>query len=144
MAELRLEIVTAEQVVYSEDIDVLVAPGIDGELTILPSHAPLLTMLNPGEIRVVKGGEETFMAVSGGFLEVLGNKATILADTAEDAEEIDIDRAEAALQRAQESIASAPADMDLQRALSSMRRSQARLSVARRRRRRRDGVAGGG
>ena len=144
MAKLRLEIVTAERVVYSEDIDILVAPGIDGELGILPSHAPLLTMLNPGEIRVVKDGEEIYMAVSGGFLEVLGNKATILADTAEDAEEIDIERAEAALKRAQESVASAPADMDMQRALTSMRRSQARLSVARRRRRRRDGMAGGG
>ena len=144
MAELRLEIVTAERVVYSEDIDVLVAPGIDGELGILPSHAPLLTMLKPGEIRVVKDGEESYMAVSGGFLEILGNKATILADTAEEADEIDLDRAEAALQRAQESVASAPADTDLQQALASMRRSQARLTVARRRRRRRDGMAGGG
>ena len=145
MAQLRLEIVTAERIVYSEDIDLFVAPGIEGELGILPSHAPLLTMLKPGELRVVKDGEESYMAVSGGFLEVLGNKVTILADTAEDAGEIDIERAEAALKRAQESIASAPADMDLQSALTSMRRSQARLSVARRRsRRRRDGMAGGG
>ena len=140
MAELLLEIVTAERVVYSEEIDILVAPGVDGELGILPSHAPLLTMLNPGELRVVKNGEESFMAVSGGFLEVLGDKATILADTAEDVEDIDIDRAEAALQRAQERIAAAPAEMDLQRALASVRRSQARLTVARRRRRRRDVV----
>ncbi|MDP6454786.1 MAG: F0F1 ATP synthase subunit epsilon [SAR202 cluster bacterium] len=140
MAELLLEIVTAERVVYSEEIDILVAPGVDGELGILPSHAPLLTMLKPGELRVVKNGEESFMAVSGGFLEVLGDKATILADTAEDVEDIDIDRAEAALQRAQERIAAAPAEMDLQRALASVRRSQARLTVARRRRRRRDVV----
>lgn len=141
MAGLRLEIVTAERVVYSQDIDVLVAPGIDGELGILPNHSPLLTMLKPGEMRVVKDGEDDFMAVSGGFLEVLGNKATILADTAENAEEIDLDRAEAALRRAEERIASAPADMDLEAALASMRRSQARLTVARRRRRRRDGAA---
>ena len=140
MSELILEIVTAERVVYSEQIDILVAPGIDGELGILPSHTPLLTVLNPGELRVVKDGEETFMAVSGGFLEILGDKATILADTAEDADEIDIDRAEAALQRAQERVASAPADMDLERALASVRRSQARVAVARRRRRRRDVV----
>jgi len=141
MAELRLEIVTAEQVVYSEEIDILVAPGIDGELGILPSHAPLLTVLKPGEIRVTKDGVDTYIVVSGGFLEVLGTKATILADTAEDADDIDIDRAEAALQRAQERVEAAPAAMDLQRALESMRRSQARVTVARRRRRRRDGVA---
>ena len=136
MSELILEIVTAERVVYSEKIDILVAPGIDGELGILPSHAPLLTVLKPGELRVVKDGAETFMAVSGGFLEILGYKATILADTAEDADEIDIARAEAALQRAQERVASAPADMDLERAMASVRRSQARVAVARRRRRR--------
>ena len=141
MAELRLEIVTAERVVYSEEIDILVAPGIDGELGILPSHAPLLTVLKPGEIRVTKDGEDTYMVVSGGFLEVLGTKATILADTAEDADEIDIDRAETALKRAQERVEAAPADMDLQRALASVSRSQARVTVARRRRRRRDGVA---
>jgi F-type H+-transporting ATPase subunit epsilon len=141
MAELRLEIVTAERVVYSEEIDILVAPGIDGELGILPSHVPLLTVLKPGEIRVTKDGVDTYMVVSGGFLEVLGTKATILADTAEDADDIDIDRAEAALQRAQERVEAAPAEMDLQRALASVRRSQARVTVARRRRRRRDGVA---
>lgn len=136
MADMRLEIVTAERVVYSEDVSVLVAPGADGELGILPSHAPLLTTLEPGEIRVTKDGEDTYMVVSGGFLEVIGNRVTILADTAERADEIDLERAEAAMQRAQERIASRPADADLERALASMRRSSARLSVARRRRRR--------
>ncbi len=136
MAEMKLEIVTAERVVYSEDVSVLVAPGSDGELGVLPGHAPLLTTLAPGEIKVTKDGEESFMVVSGGFLEVLGNKVTILANTAEHAEEIDEDRAEAALQRAQERVASAESDMDLERALASMRRSAARLGVARRRRRR--------
>ena len=136
MAEMKLEIVTAERVVYSEDVSVLVAPGSDGELGVLPGHAPLLTTLAPGEIKVTKDGEESFMVVSGGFLEVLGNKVTILANTAEHADEIDEDRAEAALQRAQERVASAESDMDLERALASMRRSAARLGVARRRRRR--------
>jgi len=134
MATIRLEIVTAERVVYSEDIDVLVAPGIDGDLAILPHHTPLLTILSPGEIRVVKNGEGSLMAVSGGFLEVLGNKITILADTAEREEEIDVHRAEEALKRAEERIATVPADRDLEVALASMRRSQARLRVARRRR----------
>ena len=139
MPDMILEIVTAEQVVYSEDIDILVAPGSDGELGILPRHAPLLTTLDPGEIRVTRNGEETYMFVSGGFLEVLGNKVTILANAAEQADDIDVERAEVALQRAQERVASAPADMDLERALASMRRSAARLGVARRHRRPRRG-----
>ena len=141
MATMRLEIVTAERVVYSEDVNILVAPGIDGELGILPRHAPLLTALKPGEIRVVTDGEESYIAVSGGFMEVLGNKVTILADTAEHAGEIDLQRAEVALERAQERAASSASDMDLERAMASVRRSQARLKVARRRRVRRDGGA---
>ena len=136
MATLRLEIVTAERLVHSEDVDIVVAPGIVGELAVLPHHAPLLTVLNPGEIRVVKDGEETFMAVSGGFMEVMGTKVTILADTAERAEEIDLQRAEEALELAKEQVASAASDMDLERALASIRRSQARMRVARRRGRR--------
>ncbi|MYC08431.1 MAG: F0F1 ATP synthase subunit epsilon [Chloroflexi bacterium] len=137
MATMRLEIVTAERRVYSEDVDMLVAPGIDGQLGILPNHAPLLTALQPGEIRVDKDGEESYMAVSGGFLEVLANRVTILADTAERAEEIDIERAEAAVRRAQERIAGRASDRDMQRAVMSLRRSQARLIAARRRRPRR-------
>ena len=139
MATMRLEIVTAERSVYSEDVNVLVAPGIDGELGILPRHAPLLTALMPGEIRVVKDGEESYISVSGGFMEVLGNKVIILADTAEHAEEINIERAEDALRKTQERIASKSSDVDLERAMISARRSQARLKVARRRRRRREG-----
>ena len=138
MADMRLEIVTAERVVYSDDVSILVAPGIDGELGILPSHAPLLTVLQPGEIRVVKDGEDSFIAVSGGFLEVLDNKVTILADTAENVEEIDEERAQAALQKAQEIVAAAPAENDLASALASIRRSQARINVSTRRRRRRE------
>ena len=138
MASMRLEIVTVERLVYSEEIEVLVAPGIDGELGILPSHAPLLTELKPGEIRVVKDGEDTYMAVSGGFMEVLGNKITILADTAEHIEEIDIERAEEALKNAEERVSARTSDMDMERGLASMRRSQVRLRVARRRRPRAD------
>ena len=134
MAMMRLEIVTAERVVYSEDVSLLVAPGIDGELGILPRHAPLLTLLRPGEIRVVKDDEESLMAVSGGFLEVIGNKVTILADTAERVDEIDVQRAEEALQRARDRVAAGSTEMDLERAIASMRRSQARLKAARRRR----------
>ncbi len=132
----QLDIVSAERQISSDQVEVLVAPGVDGEMAILPSHAPLLTVLQPGEIRVVKNGEDTFIVVSGGFMEVMSEKVTILADTAERLDEIDIERAEAALKNAQERIAAAPADMDLQRALASMRRSQARIKVARRRRNR--------
>ena len=139
MAPMRLEIVTAERLIYSEEVDILVAPGEDGELAILPSHAPLLTGLRPGEIRVVMGGEDSYIAVSGGFLEVMANKVTILADTAEQADEIDEQRAEEALRRAEEQIATRPADMNLEQALASIRRSRARLNVAVRRRRRREG-----
>ena len=138
MAPMLLEIVTAESLVYSEEIDVLVAPGTDGELGILPRHAPLLTALKPGEIRVVKDGEDTYMAVSGGFMEVIGNKITILADTAERVDDIDVERAEEALKLAQERVEARASDMDLERALSSIRKSQARLKVARRRRPRAD------
>jgi len=138
MATMRLEIATAERVVYSEDVEILVAPGLDGQLGILPNHAPLLTALQPGEIRVVREGEESYMAVSGGFLEVMANRVTILADTAERAEEIDTERAEEAIRRAQERIETGVSAMDLQRALASIRRSQARLLAARRRRPRRN------
>ena len=135
MPTLQLDIVTAERLVSSEEVDVVVAPGIMGELAVLPRHAPLLTVLRPGELRVVRDGEGSYIAVSGGFMEVLGNRVTILADTAERADEIDMQRAEEALKLAQERVASADSDMDLQRALASVRRSQARMKVGRRRRR---------
>ncbi len=136
MAPMRLEIITAEREVYSDDVDVLVAPGSEGELGILPHHAPLMTALQPGEIRVRKDGEEVFMAVSSGFLEVMDNKVTILADTAERSDEIDEARVQEALKRAEERIQMHSSDMDLERAVASLRRSQARLKVVQRRRNR--------
>ena len=143
MATLLFEIVTAERLVSSEEVSVVVAPGVDGELAVLPRHAPLLTALRPGEIRVVKDGEESYIAVSGGFMEVMGNKVTILADTAERAEEIDLQRSEEALKRAQERVAASATEADLERAMAEMRRSQARLKVGGRRRRRTRGAAQG-
>ena len=92
MATFTLTIVTAESQVFSEEVDSLVAPGIDGQLGILPSHAPLMTQLQPGEMTVRSGGNENVLAVTGGFMEVLNNKVTILADTAEMDEEIDLDQ----------------------------------------------------
>ena len=131
---MQLDIVTAERLLYSEEVDGVVAPGAAGVLGILPGHAPLLTTLAPGELLIDQGGEREAVAVSGGFLEVLRNKVTILADTAEQADEIDVERAEAALSRAEERVASAGSEMDLDRALRALRRSRARIAVARRRR----------
>ena len=104
MSSIRLDIVTAERVVFSEDVDVVVAPGVEGQLGILPHHAPLMTTLQPGELRVKKGGEEFSLAISGGFLEVRPDRVIVLADTAERAEEIDVARAEEAKRRAEESL----------------------------------------
>ncbi len=121
---------------YSEEVEGVVAPGAAGVLGILPGHAPLLTTLAPGELLISKDGERSAIAVSGGFLEVLRNQVVVLADTAEQAEEIDVERAEAALKRAQERVESADSEMDLHRALMALRRSRARIAVARRRGRR--------
>ena len=131
---MLLEIITAENRIYGDDVDLVVAPGIDGQLGVLPHHAPLMTMLQPGEILIRKDGDDTFLVVTGGFMEVIGNKVTILADACERFEEIDEARAQAAVQRAQERVASQESDIQLERALSAMRRAQVRLNVVRRRR----------
>ena len=145
MATMKLEIITAEQVVYSDDVEALVAPGTEGELGILPHHAALMTMLQPGELMVRKDGDETFLAVTGGFLEVMENRVSILADAAERSEDIDEERAQAAVRSAEERIAMRSADVDLEQAVSQLRRATVRLSVARRRRRRsRQGMAAPG
>jgi F-type H+-transporting ATPase subunit epsilon len=130
MPKIRFEIVTAERVVYSEDVDVVVAPGLQGQLAILPHHAPLMTMLQPGELMVRKGAEEQSMFVSGGFLEVRGDKVVVLADAAERADEIDTARAEAAKRRAEEGIAQYPAPVDHARTQAALLRSLMRLKVA--------------
>jgi F-type H+-transporting ATPase subunit epsilon len=135
MAPMKLEIITAERRVYSEDVDLVVAPGIEGQLGILPRHAPLMTALQPGELLIRKDGQDTFLAVSGGFMEVLGNQVTILADAAERSEEIDEQRAQQAVELARERIANREEDIELEEALRSLRRAQVRLNVVRRRRR---------
>lgn len=131
---MRLDIITAEKIVYSDEVSSVVAPGSAGQLGILPNHAPLLTSLKPGELKVLKEGEESNIAVSGGFLEVLQNVVTILADTAERAEDIDFERAEAAMKRAQDKVNSSDSDMDLEKAIQALKRSQARVYVSKRKR----------
>jgi len=140
MSSIKLDIVTAERVVFSEDVDMVVAPGVEGTLGILPHHAPLMTMLQPGELRVKKGGDEVSLVVSGGFLEVRPDRVIILADTAERAEEIDIARAEAAKRRAQQRLIKPTPDIDMARAEAALARSLARLKVVEKRRRRRPEV----
>ena len=131
---MLLEITTAERQVFGEEVDMVIAPGVDGQLGILPRHAPLMTMLQPGELTIRKGGADTFFAVSGGFMEVLGDRVIILADACEHSDEISEERAQEAMRRAQERIAGRPAEMQLERALTSLRRAQARLDTVRRRR----------
>ena len=134
---IRLDIVTAERLVYSDEVDIVVAPGVEGELAILPSHAPLMTTLAPGELLLRREGEETSLAVSGGFLEVRPDRVTVLADSAERAEEIDASRAEEAKRRAEERLLGRQlGETDLARAEAALRRSLIRLRVAEKRRRR--------
>lgn len=136
MAKLKVEIITAERVVLRDDeVDMVVAPGIEGQLGILPHHVPLLTTLQPGELRLKKDNEEISLAVTGGFLEVQPDRVVILADAAERAEEIDIARAETAKRRAEERLAHRTAEVDLARADASLARSLIRLKIAEKRRR---------
>jgi F-type H+-transporting ATPase subunit epsilon len=136
MAKLTVEIVTGERVVYTEDdVDMVIAPGSDGTLGILPRHAPLITTLAHGELRVKKGNSEQSLVVFGGFMEVTGEKVIVLADTAERAEEIDLARAEASRSRAEDSIRNRGSGADLAEAELSLRRAAVRLQVGQRRRR---------
>ena len=137
MATLRLELVTAERLVYSDEVDMVIAWGMEGQLGILPHHAPLMTMLQPGELIIKKDNEETYMAVSGGFLEVRPDKVIILADACERAEEIDIARAEEAKRRAGEFMKAPPAEVEAATAEAALRRSLVRLKVAEKIRRKR-------
>lgn len=137
---LTVEIVTAERVVRTErGVDVLIVPGSEGQLAILPRHAALMTTLDYGELVMRRGAVEDSFAVAGGFMEVRNDRVTILADHAESAEEIDVERAEQARVRAAERLRLAreqnARDVDLARAQASLQRSLLRLNVAQRRRR---------
>jgi F-type H+-transporting ATPase subunit epsilon len=136
----RLSIVTAEREVFSDDVDEVIAPGVEGQLGILPHHAPLMTTLLPGELLVKQAGEEFYLAISGGFIEVRPDRVIVLADTAERVEEIDIARAEEAKRRAEARLAEQAEGVDMARAEAALRRSLVRLQVAQRRRRHRPTV----
>jgi F-type H+-transporting ATPase subunit epsilon len=131
MAEtIELEIVTPEKQVVRDQVDEIQIPGKAGFLGVLPGHAPLITELAVGEISYRKGGQTTYLSVAWGFAEVLPNKVTILAETAERAEDIDVARAQQALQAAQTRLAAADSEEKVDRELAAVRRAETRIDVA--------------
>ncbi|MPZ15047.1 MAG: F0F1 ATP synthase subunit epsilon [Chloroflexi bacterium] len=140
MARLSVEIVTAERRVLSDEVDMVIAPAVEGTVGILPRHAPLLTSLRPGVMVLKRAGEEEVLAVSGGFLQVSNNRVLILADTAERAEEVDEARAEQARAEAEVALREASSQaggVQTEAARTALRRSLARLQVTQRRKQRR-------
>jgi F-type H+-transporting ATPase subunit epsilon len=137
---LRVQIVTAEREVYAdESVDMVVAPGAEGVVGILPRHAPLLTTLLPGVVRIKHGSTEQAMAVGGGFLQVARDQVLILADTAEREDEVDEGRAEAARRRGRETLQEAVVSgqrLQAEAARFAIRRAEARIAISRRRPRR--------
>jgi F-type H+-transporting ATPase subunit epsilon len=131
---LLLEIVTPERLVEKDVVEEIQIPGKNGYLGILPGHAPLITELGVGEITYKADGMDYHVAVAWGFAEVLPDRVTVLAESAERAEDIDVERARKAKQRAEERLSSASGEVDYQRALAALERANARLEVAERKR----------
>ena len=127
---LHLEIVTAERLVLSDDVDQVNAPTTDGRVGILPRHMPLITVLTEGELSIIKNGVRTEFAVFGGFMIVLPDRVTILADSCDRSDEIDLDRAEEARQRAEERIAQRKSDQDMIQAEAELRRAMMQIRIA--------------
>lgn len=132
-ATLKLEIVTPEAKVYSEDVDMVTLPGVEGEMGIFPMHVPLMTQLSAGEVSVRKGGQEFFLAVGDGFVEVTGERVSILTDMAIKAENIDEARAEEARKRAETRLAEKLGDSEVASVNAALAHSLAQLKVKRRR-----------
>ena len=130
---IRCEIVSQDRTVFTGDVDIVVLPGAAGEMGILPKHAPVLTTLKYGVIKVRKGGKEEIFTVAGGVAEVQPDIITVLADAAENVEEIDVARADAARVRAEEALKNSPTDTDSYLAMeAALRKSNLRLDAARR------------
>ena len=133
MKLLQCEVVTAERRVYAGEVSEVMAPAAEGQVTILPRHAPLLAALQAGEVRLLRPGQdELVLAVGGGFMEVRDDNVVILADSAERADEIDIDRALRARQKAEQLLQQKITNVDFAKAEAALRRSLARLKVAER------------
>ncbi len=133
MATLELSVLTSEREIYSGRVDMVIAPGSLGELGILPNHADLLTSLEYGRMIIRKDGQETELAVGGGFLEIANNKVIVLADAADRIEEIDVARAEEARARAQEALEHAEDEVSIAEAQAALRLSLMRIRIGRRR-----------
>jgi len=131
---LRLEIVTPETTAYSEDVEMVTLPGSEGELGVYPNHVPLLTTLNPGELRVLKGGKESFLAIGEGFVEITGSTVSVLTDMALEPAVIDESAAEAAVARAQAAMKEDLGKEEVAAVTASLQKALAQLHVKRRRR----------
>lgn len=130
MSKMTVEVVTPERVVYSGQAEMVIARGVQGDLGILPNHMPLVTPLKTAPVRIKTEGEkEVNMAVSGGFMEVRGDKVTILAETAELPGDVDVERAKEAKSRAEKRLSEKYPDLDVLRAERSLQRAMARLDV---------------
>ena len=133
---LQLEIVTPERLAYSDEVDEVVCPGVEGELGILPHHAPLLTQLGFGELRIRKGGDEEHFAIAGGFLQVRPDRVVVMAETAELGAEIDLQRAQQAREEAERTLSTEELEpADLARARAALQKALLRIRVAERHRR---------
>ena len=129
--ELLLEVVTPDRLVLSTQAEVVVCPGAEGQFGVLPGHIPFLSALEIGEMYYKSAGKTEYLAVSGGFAEVTGEKVTIVAESAEMGREIDVERAKRAAERAEKRIAAGKtAEIDWARAEAAMRRSLMRMKVA--------------
>ncbi len=132
---LQLEIVTPERLAYQDEVDMVLVPGVDGELGILPHHTPLVSLLGVGELKIRKGGDEETFAIVGGFLQVRPDKVVVMAETAEIGGEIDLERAQRARAEAQKALESGYAEgADLSAARAELQRALLRIRVAERRR----------
>lgn len=132
---LKLEIVTPEARTYSEDVEMVTLPGAEGEMGIYPNHVPLMTQIKPGEITVLKGGQQYFLAVGEGFVEITGERVAIMTDMAIKAENIDEAKAEEARQRAEARLAEKLDDEEVASVNAALAHSLAQLHVKRRQRR---------
>jgi F-type H+-transporting ATPase subunit epsilon len=133
---IRLEIVTPEKRAYDDDVDAVVLPGSEGELGILPHHAPLLSMLGAGELRVRKGGTEESFAIVGGFVQVLPDRVVVMAETADLAAEIDLEKAEEARRDAERALEAGFVEpADIAQARAALQAALVRIRVAERRHR---------